>query len=321
MLGIITLFGYTYWKVDDAFGRMNADASTEGIGGPDASPNPIFMGSEDDPSQTFAIAIIGTDNRTGSGGTLNSDVIMVAVVDQVEHQVHLLSIPRDTKIHVPGYSGYRKANAAFALGEAKRRQQERDEVEVTETGSFLVKKMLSEYLEIPIHYHVHLDFKGFVEVVNAVNGVEVDVKRSMEYDSNDGTNIRLDKGIQTLNGKKALDYVRFRLDNRGTNYQSSDFERNERQHEVIRAIVGKLTSFEGATNLYPVLDAVADNTRANIGKEKMKDLVWDFKSFSLQSIVTINNEAYWDSKQGFTIIPDERLKEIRIELQERFKTE
>lgn len=318
MMGIITLFGYTYWKVEDAFGKINAGASNEHVDGRDSNLNPIFTGSEGDSSETFAIAIIGTDNREGSGGSLNSDVIMVGVVDQVEHKVHLLSIPRDTKVQVPGYSGYRKANAVYALGESKRRQQEKDEEEVTVTGPLLVKKMLSEYLQIPIKHHVHLDFKGFEEVVNAVNGVEVDVKRSMEYDSNDGTNIRLSKGVQTLDGKKALDYVRFRLDNRGSDYQSSDFERNERQHEVIRAIMGKLTSLEGVTNLYPVLDAVADNTRADIGKEKMKNLVWNFKSFSRQSIITIDNEAYWDSKQGFTIIPDERLQEIRIELQERF---
>lgn len=318
MVGIITLFGYTYWKIDDAFGRANPDDPNIKMENLEHNSPPIFMGSEEEASQTFALAIIGTDNRAGSGGTLNSDVIIVAIIDQVQHQVHLLSIPRDTKIHVPGYSGYRKANAAFALGEAKRRQQERNKVEITETGPFLVKKMLSEYLEIPIQHYVHLDFKGFEEVVDAVNGVQVDVKRSMEYDSKDGTYIRLSKGVQILNGKNALDYVRFRLDNRGLNYQSSDFERNERQHEVIRAIIDKLTSFEGVTSLYSVLDAVADNTKSNIGKEKMKGLVWDFKSFSRENIFTINNEAYWDSKQAYTIIPEERIKELRIELQEMF---
>jgi LCP family protein required for cell wall assembly len=324
MVGVIGVFGYTYWKITAALNTMNQGTSgnTANAAEIDDSPRPIMTGEEDDSSHAFAVAIIGTDRRSGSGGSLNTDVLMVAVIDQSKHQVHLLSIPRDTKMMAPGYSGYRKANAAFALGVNKRRQQERNDQEITETGYSVVKGMLSEYLEIPIRYHVHLGFQGFVDTVDAVNGITVDVKRSMMYDSEkDNTHINLSKGVQTLDGKNALDYVRFRLDNRGVDYQSSDFDRNKRQQEVIRAVIDKLISFEGVSNIFSVVDAVAQNTSTNLSEGKMKDLIWDFKSFSRENIFSIENEAYWDSTQGFTIIPEERLKEIQQELQKILKSE
>jgi LCP family protein required for cell wall assembly len=323
MVVVIGVFGYTYWKITDTLHTLNPDsngnkANAAGFG--DDPPPIVKGGTEEDSSEVFAVAIIGTDHRSGSGGTLNSDVLMVAVIDQSQHQVHLLSIPRDTKMTIPGYSGYRKANVAFSLGEKERIQQERNNKEVTETGYSVVKDMLSEYLGIPIKYHVHFGFEGFEDTIDALGGITVDVKRSMMYDSEkDGTHINLSKGVQTLDGKNALDYVRFRLDNRGPSYQASDFDRNERQREVIRAVVGKLTSFEGVSSIYSVLDAVAQNTSTNLSVDQMKDLIWDFKSFSRQSILTIENRAYWDSNQGYTIIPEERLKEIRNDLQHMLK--
>jgi LCP family protein required for cell wall assembly len=323
MVGVIGLFGYTYWKLTEAFETMNPDSKGNTANAADFGDNPppiVKGGAEEDSSKVFAMAIIGTDHRAGSGGTLNSDVLMVAVIDQSQHEVHLLSIPRDTKMQVPGYSGYRKANSAFALGEKQRLLQEKNNQEVTETGYTVVKDMLSEYLGIPVKYHVHVGFKGFEDTVDALGGITVDVKRSMMYDSEkDGTHINLSQGVQTLNGKKALDYVRFRLDNRGSDYQASDFDRNVRQQEVIRTVVEKLTSFDGVSSIYSVLDAVAQNTSTDLSVTQMKDLVWDVKSFSRQNIVTIENEAYWDSNQGYTIIPEERLKEIRNDLQNMLK--
>jgi LCP family protein required for cell wall assembly len=321
MVGVIGVFGYTYWKVTAAFNTMNPDSKGNTANAADFgdNPPPIVKGGEES-SDVFAMAVIGTDHRNGSGGTLNSDVLMVAVIDQNQHEVHLLSIPRDTKVRVPGYSGYRKANSAFALGEKQRLQQERNNQEITETGYTVVKDMLSEYLGIPVKYHVHVGFKGFQDTVDALGGITVDVKRSMMYDSvKDGTHINLSQGVQNLNGKKALDYVRFRLDNRGPDYQASDFDRNERQQEVIRAVVDKLTSFGGVSSIYSVIDAVAQNTSTDLSVTQMKDLVWDVKSFSRQSIVTIENEAYWDSNQGYTIIPEERLRQIRNDLQNMLK--
>jgi LCP family protein required for cell wall assembly len=309
LIGLISTVGYAYWQIQKI---ANPDETRVNAQGKDTDLPPVSIGRQG----PFAIAIIGTDNRDGSGGTLNSDVLMVAVVQPENKQVHLLSIPRDTKVKVPGYRGYRKVNSAYPLGESMRNDQENSNESLTASGPNLVKETLSELLDIPIPYHIQIDFKGFKEVVDSVGGVKVDVQRSLIYEGyTDGTHINIKKGIQVLDGENALDYVRHRLDSRGPNYQSNDFERNQRQQEIIRSTVDKLTSFSGITNLHNVLDAVTAHTTTNLSVEQMTRLMWDFKKMSAENIHTIENEAYWDSGQSFTIIPDEKLHEIQFQLQ------
>lgn len=315
VVGVVTLFGYTYWKVVGAFQEMSeaaaAPVNRESLEVGKSSAD--LPEQEDQQKDPFAVVLIGTDSRAGSGGSLNSDVLMVAFIDPERYDVRLLSIPRDLKMKIPGYSGYRKANQAYALGETKRISAERKKQEATVTGASLVQEMLSEYLGVPIDYYVTVDFKGFQEIIDAVGGVEVHVKRHMVYDDpTDGTHIRLAPGVQTLDGKNALDYVRFRLDNYGNH--ASDLDRNLRQQEVVRAFIDKVTSFQGATKLGAILDAVAQNTSTNFSVEEMKEFMWDIRSYSKSNIKSIETGAYWDSKQLFTIIPEENLKEIKKEL-------
>lgn len=321
-LGIACIVGYGYWKMDQIFNKVS-----ETVGGNPAnaasavSPSLTGPQNEKETEKPFAIALIGTDTRAGGGG-LNTDVLMVAVVDPKDKAVQLLSIPRDTKVEVPGYSGYRKVNSAYALGESTRSKQERKGEEITENGYSLVKKTLAEFLDIPIHYHVQIDFEGFVQVVDAVNGVKVNVKRSMQYDDDiDGTHIHIKAGEQVLDGANALGYVRHRLDNRGESYYSSDFERNERQQEVIKGILDKLISFQGVTKLDDVMDAITDNVSTNLSPNQLKKLTKSFITLKPSEIATIENHAYWDSRQSFTVFPEENLKEIRQHLREFLKLE
>ncbi len=314
LLCMVSIVGYAYISLDKALNKI-ASSPSKAVSA--AETKAEVDEHPEDTQKPFAVAIIGTDNRPGSGGTLNTDVLMVAVVDPSKHDVHLLSIPRDTKVKIPGYSGYRKANSAYALGETKRIQQEKAKKEVTTSGVSVVRDMLSDYLEIPVRSYVTIDFKGFEAVVDAVGGLKINVQKSMIYDSYaDGTHIRISKGEQVLDGKNTLDYVRHRLDNRGVNYQSSDFERNERQQEVIKALVSKLITIEGMKNLPNVLEAVVEHTSTNLTREQMGALIPDLKTISNERISTIANQAYWDSKQSFTVIPEERLNEIRAELKE-----
>lgn len=316
MVGVITLFGYTYWKVIGAFQEISETSSTKGNKANAAESEhqpPASEEGEEEGEKPFAVAIIGIDSRSGSGGSLNSDVLMVAFVDPSDHQVRLLSIPRDLKMSIPGYSGYRKANQAYALGESSRIKAERNNKQATVTGASLVQEMLAEYLQVPIQYYVSVDFRGFKEVVDSIGGVKVNVKRHMVYDDpTDGTHIRLAPGEQTLDGKNALDYVRFRLDNYGNH--ASDMDRNMRQQEVLRGLLDKLISLEGATKLGAVLDAVSQHTTTNFSVDELKGFLWDVRSYSQSQIHTIETEAYWDSRQLFTIIPEENLEEIRREI-------
>lgn len=316
-LGVASVLAYGYWKFDDFISRVSESGSAAQVNAAANGSDPSLPDPQNEKhtEKPFAVAIIGMDTRASSGG-MNTDVIMVGIIDPEDKDVHLLSIPRDTKVEIPGYSGYRKINSAYALGDSKRRSQEREGKAVTENGFTLVKKTLSEFLGIPIHFHVQVDFDGFVEVVDAVGGVKVNVSRSMQYDDPyDGTSIHIRAGEQELDGENALGYVRHRLDNRGESYQSSDFERNARQQEVIKAVIDKLVSFKGLSRVEKVIDAVAENVSTNLSPSQLKKLTRDFITFRPSDLMSIENHAYWDSRQSFTVIPEDSLSEIQQQLQ------
>ena len=83
-------------------------------------------------------------------------------------------------------------------------------------GVELTIKTIEEWFDTEIYAHVAIDFDGFIQLVDLVGGIEINVDRSIRYDDpTDGTHIRLEQGLQVLDGKNTLDFVRARLDNRG----------------------------------------------------------------------------------------------------------
>lgn len=304
--------GVFLWQLNRVFNPDHAIPGNEGN-----NPGSVSAAeSEPKKADPFSILLLGKDSRPETG-SLNTDVIMVAVVQPKEKKVYLLSVPRDTKIQMPGYSGNYKANAVFAYGEAHRRQAERNHKPITETGISLARETFGEYLGIPINYYVTVDFDGFTSLVDALGGVEVDVDRTLIYDDpSDNTHIYLKKGLQVLDGNQALGYVRHRLDNRGSNYASSDFDRNRRQRQVLQAAVDKLKSFEGFTSFFELMDVAGNHVRTDIPISQMKNMISEFHDMAKSDLIVLENEAFWDSSSGFTLIPKERLVSIRSLLKE-----
>ncbi len=299
-----------YWKVDDALNIASSDQRdgvktlAEGLDNAYHSDKPM------------SIVILGRDTRKETG-SMNTDVMIVSVVNPVTKKVTMLSLPRDTRIKIPGYRGYHKINAIYANGEAERRQAEVNGQVPTENGVTLTKKTLEQMLGIPIQYYVEVDFEGFKAIIDELGGVEVNVDRKLVYDDpTDNTHINLEPGIQTLNGEQALGYVRHRHDNRGVKYFSNDFDRNRRQQEVIRAVVDKMTSFEGFTKIFKVIEVGGQHVHTDLSPEQIKGLAIDFKGVNSSSITTLENDAYWNANIGYTLLPADKLKEIRATLKD-----
>lgn len=158
--------------------------------------------------------ILGVDPgwvTPGHAGTGRSDTIMLATYDPKTGEVSLLSIPRDTRVAIPGH-GEDKINAAYAYG-----------------GVELAMQTVRNFLNVPIQYYVKIDTTGFSRLVDAIGGVTIDVEKDMNWDDNAGNlHIHLQKGLQTLNGAQAEGYVRFR-------HTDSDFARAARQQKFIAA--------------------------------------------------------------------------------------
>ncbi len=299
------------WQFYQTFQEVYQPDETDQAGGGSSFPSGSASAQEKKQDEPVSVLIMGLDNRPQTG-SLNTDVLMVAVINPETKKVHMMSVPRDTMINIPGYSGDYKANAVYAYGEMARRQAERRGETPQITGISLAKKTFADLLGIPVDYYVQLDFQGFVKVIDQLDGIDVYVDQTMIYDDpSDNTHIFLKQGQQTLSGKQALDFVRHRLDNRGPEYYSSDFDRNRRQREVVKSVADKFFTLKGFTQFFDLMDIAGEHVKTDMPASTIKDLAVEFRQFQSDDIVTLDNEAYWDSSLGFTIIPQERMVEIQ----------
>lgn len=148
--------------------------------------------------------------------TGRSDTIMVSRLDPIANSFRVISIPRDTSVHIPG-QGVQKINAANAIG-----------------GPPLAVQTVSEFLNIPIDHYVVINVHGLVDLVNELGGITVEVPKKMQYmDWTAKLKIDLEPGVHTLTGNQAMGFVRFRHDALG------DIGRVTRQQIFIRAVLDK----------------------------------------------------------------------------------
>lgn len=184
----------------------------------------------DSPSDPFYMLLIGADkseDREASGeygGAYRTDSMILARVDPKEKEVTLISIPRDTRINLPGH-GEQKINAAYAFG-----------------GASLAVDTVSDLADVPISHYAEIDFDGFKAVVDALGGIEVDVPMEINDDMAGG---HVDAGLQTLNGEQALILCRSRH-----NYDdigNGDAIRAANQRLVLSAIMEKVMNSDVAT--------------------------------------------------------------------------
>lgn len=188
------------------------------------SSNPYDLSSlSADGSGRTNVLILGKGDPGHAGQEL-SDSIMVVSFNKATNQVATISIPRDTEVNIPGY-GYRKINNANALG-----------------GSKLATETVSDLLNIPIDYTVVTNFSGLSKLVDAVGGLDIDVKEALVDSSYPCANnewlqcgINIQPGMQHMDGARVLEYTRCRKGTCG-----NDFGRAERQQEVIALLMAKL---------------------------------------------------------------------------------
>lgn len=148
-----------------------------------------------------------------------SDTIMVVSLDPDAKKINLISVPRDTYIHRKGYDAaeQRKINSVYQVH-----------------GIEGVKKTISYLLEdMPIDHYIILDYAGVEKLVDLVGGVEVDVPFKMEYEDETSI-IDIPAGKQVLDGKNALDFIRYRK-----GYLDGDLGRLKAQQEFLTSFATK----------------------------------------------------------------------------------
>ncbi len=232
-----------------------------------------------DLSQPVYFLLTGLDRREWEGDTGPglTDTIIVAYLNAAEGKAGLISIPRDTWVDVPQYGLY-KINQAYSLGEA---------YGYPGGGPGILMDTAGSLLDIMIDYYVQVDFEAFVVLVDAVNGVLVDVQEEILVWPNaemEGDMKRLYPGKQVLPGNLALGYVRTRDTLEG------DFGRTKRQQQVLVGLQKKLFSYEILPTLIPRLPGLyrdlASHVETNLTLNQIITLAWAVKDISPQSVQT-----------------------------------
>jgi LCP family protein required for cell wall assembly len=178
------------------------------------------------------IALFGIDEKRDAA-VWRTDSIILTFIDRKNSRLSLLSVPRDLWVHIPGYQNER-INTVDALGER---------TDYPGGGMALFDKTMRFNLGIPVHHYVRIDFHGFIDIIDAMGGVTVDVKKPLTDHFPDPTSpsgwawLTLPPGPKHMDGGLALRYCRSRV-------TTGDFDRSARQQQVLFALWKKALTLE-----------------------------------------------------------------------------
>ena len=180
-----------------------------------------FNGKEDATGGTNVL-LLGSDARK-EDDKFRTDTIMIAQYHPDKGTYKIISLMRDMYVDIPG-NGQGRINSAFTIG-----------------GPELLRQTIKENFDIDLQYYAIVNFKGFEALIDEAfpEGVEMDVEKRMS--TNIG--VTLEPGLQHLNGKQLLGYVRFRHD------AISDFGRVERQQKTLKALATQISSVQTVAKL------------------------------------------------------------------------
>ena len=207
-----------------------------------------------DPIQVLVMGV-STDN----GGKL-TDTIMVASYDPKTQAASLLSIPRDTFVgkSESTASAYDKINALY------QKSPER------------TLEAVNSITGLDVKYYVVIDNQALIKLVDLIGGVEFEVPIDMDYDDKtQNLHIHLDKGLQTIDGEKAEQLLRFRHNNNGTSYPSeygdNDIGRMKTQRNFIIATIKQTLQPENILKMKGIIDIAYEYVETNLDLSIIKD--------------------------------------------------
>ena len=252
----------------------------------DAKVKPL----EDNVSILF-VGVDDSEERDQGSANSRSDALILATLNNEDKTVKLVSIPRDSYVYIP-YVGYEdKINHAHAFN-----------------GTLATIETVEELFDIPVDYYVRMNFNAFIDVIDALGGIEVDVNipyAFYELDENDKKTIYLEPGLQQLNGREALSLAR-------TRKHDSDIMRGQRQQDIIKAIAKKATSVSSITKFDDIIDAISANMKTDITFSEMKSFISYF-SEGIPQIESLTLKGYDDKINGiyYYQLDDESLQETQ----------
>lgn len=272
-------------------------------------------------SSRVNVLLLGIGGGKHEGPNL-TDTMIFASIDVPRNKATLVSVPRD--LWVPELKA--KINTAYATGESKRKGQ---------GGIILSEAVLEKILGQPIDYTVRVDFDGFVKAIDSLGGIDVDVKNSFddyEYPVEGRENdtcghsdeefeklatsssqleafpcrymhLHFDRGLQRMDGEKALQYVRSR---HAKGREGTDFARSERQTKVISAVKQKTLSVGTLLNPIKIISfysALRQNIDTNIKENEFDDFIKLAQNLRGAQVVNASLEFSDDPENALLVNP------------------
>lgn len=268
------LFSQGYLKLHKVFkGTAVSAASLQ----KDVNPN-LLKGEGDG---RVNILLLGIGGQAHDGPDL-TDTIMLASIDPVNNTATLLSVPRDLWVTLPGH-GAMKINAAYETGKygyLHKNTADNSNFQAIQAGFSSADQTVEGVLGVPIDYNVLVDFQAFRQAIDTVGGVSVNVPSEL-YDptmawENGNNPVLAQPGVQTMNGTKALIYVRSRE-------TSSDFARSERQRSVLLALKDKAITLGVLSNpakISGLINAFGNNVKTDLSLSDANRLYSIFKGIN-----------------------------------------
>jgi LCP family protein required for cell wall assembly len=259
------------------------------------------------------ILLLGIDLRCGEEGPTHTDSMMVVSIDPIGKSVAALSLPRDMWVEIPGF-GVNRINQAYFQGEA---------YEYPGGGAALAVETVEATLGIPVQYYAAVNFDGFVEFIDLIGGITVEVGEEIDDptypDSCYGYDpFHINAGTHELDGLQALKYARTRATANG------DIDRAARQQQVLTAAREKVMSVNmvprlltQATQLWRSLQ---ENTKTNMTLEEAVQLgllVQDIPGENIRTTVIdytyVYNEVTPDGQM--VLVPNrDRIRALRDQI-------
>ncbi|MFH1414955.1 MAG: LCP family protein [Elusimicrobiota bacterium] len=227
-----------------------------------------------------------------------AEVIKIISYEPITGFTDIVSIPRDTMISVPykvTWKRIQKLDELYSRYFRKCRETDR----LIETFKRKVEKFLDD--QISIDYYVQIDYNAFVDFIDTLGGVKVEVNDRLDYDDEaQDLHIHISTGINRMNGEESLKYVRYRDKVMG------DIGRQERQHLFIRALMERLQAHASIPRIPALIKSIAKNIETNLS---VYDLVViadelrgiDIENFRVQTLpgepVVKWGKSYWAAKK------------------------
>ena len=246
----------------------------------------IKLGSNKSLTEPFTILLLGVDSEVDGldqNTVFNGDTMMLITFNPKTLNTTIFSIPRDT--YVPISCNGKRSNKinSSAIG-----------------GATCVINTIQDLIDIDIDYYVKINFKGVVDLVEALKGIEVDVPVDFcEQDSNRmyENEICLSKGLQTLNGEQALALSRHRH-----SLPLGDFQRVQHQQLVVEAMAKKVKTIRSVNMFYDVLNAVSKNIETNVSTDEMLNLYNVGKKMMFENGASLNIEKTYLTGYDLTML-------------------